>query len=228
MIEPALDSVDTQETLEEGPGSLQELAPAHGTGNIPPARKGALAKLEGLIDPSTGLILAELAAGVPADQAIVEVGAYKGKSGAYLAEGAKRGAGAHVYSVDPWDTRGNITGRFGFAESATFEAYQAQIAKMGLETTPIKGFSVRVARSWPRDRPIGLLYIDGSHRYVDVKEDFRAWAKFLAVGAWVVFDDYEGPNHGVKRAADWAKSSFRNFREWDYSREPLAICRRVR
>jgi predicted O-methyltransferase YrrM len=222
------DPTTPAETAQEGPESLQEPSPVPAKGNIPPARKGALAKLEGLITPETGLVLAELAGGVPADHAIVELGAYKGKSAAYLAEGAKRGAGAQVYSVDPWDTRGNITGRFGFADPATYEAYLAQIAKMGLQTTPIKGFSVNVARTWPRDRPIGLLYIDGSHRYYDVRADFQAWSKFVAVGGLVVFDDYFGPNHGVKRAADWAKQSFRGFRSWDYSQAPLAICRRAR
>lgn len=65
-----------------------------------------LAELDGCTDPDTYPLLRELAMGVPADQAIVEIGTYRGKSACYLADGAAAGNGAHVWTVDPHDLPG--------------------------------------------------------------------------------------------------------------------------
>ena len=58
------------------------------------ATAAKLEALSGLIPHDEGLALADLAAAVPATEAIVELGSFKGKSTAYLAAGAKRGGGA--------------------------------------------------------------------------------------------------------------------------------------
>lgn len=163
-----------------------------------------LDQLEGLIPAEVGEALAGYAAQVPADLAIVEVGSYKGKSGCYLAAGAKSGHGAHVWCVDAWDTDGNVTGRFGFAEPSTFDAFQAQVRKMQYtkRITPLKGFSVEVAAHWTGPQ-IGLLYIDADHQARSVLADFRSWEPYLAPGAVVVFDDVDTKrNPGVRLIVD--------------------------
>jgi hypothetical protein len=162
-----------------------------------------LAPLEGLISEDVGTTLAELAASVPRSRAIVELGSYRGKSTAYLAAGAAIGNGAPVFAVDPWDTPGNRTGRFGFADPATRAAFMAQLSAVGLldRVTPLRGFSTDVARHWLR--PIGLLYVDGSHTEADVRADVEAWAPFLEPGAVIAFDDYRTDrNPGVAAVVD--------------------------
>lgn len=176
-----------------------------------------LASLEGLISHEAGCVLADLAFEVPADTAIVELGSYKGKSACYLAAGAQRGHGAHVWAVDAWDTHGNVTGRFGYAEPSTRETFERQVASVGLEAaiTPVRGFSQVVAGQWrvtdyaPRwqdlvgGRPVGLLFIDADHGATSVRGDFYAWSPHLAPRAVVVFDDIDTPrNPGVRKVVD--------------------------
>lgn len=175
-------------------------------------------ELNGLISSEVGEVLAELAAEVPAAQAIVEIGSYKGKSTAYLATGSR---GAMVYAIDRWDLAGNADGRFGFNQPETFQAFKAQLARAGVTdgVIVIRDASVHAAREWKRN--IGLLYVDGSHTEVDVEADWRAWSPHLAPGAVVVFDDYDTkPNPGVKRVVD----RITGYR-WKYSPVPLAIGR---
>lgn len=163
-----------------------------------------VAALDGLVNRDVGQALYELASAVPAGQGIVEVGSYKGKSTAYLALGALDGHGAPVTAVDPWDTEGNKTGRFGFAEPSTREAFEAQLTAVGLRNhvTMRQGFSVDVAATYDGP-PIGLLFIDGDHREHAVWNDFAAWTPHRAPRATVVFDDVDTPsNPGVRVIVD--------------------------
>jgi len=163
--------------------------------------------LVGLIPHELGVELSTLAAAVPADLAIVELGSFKGRSTAYLAMGA-RSAGGHVFAVDAWDLPGNVTGRFGFADPATREAFEAQLRAVRLwsRVTPIRAFSTDAASSWPPPGAgprIGLLYVDADHSEASVRADFEAWRPHLAPGAVVAFDDYGTPrNPGVAWVVD--------------------------
>lgn len=161
-------------------------------------------ELEGLVTTEICEVLRALAAEVDPELAIVEIGSYKGQSTTALASGALAGHGAHVWAVDPWDTPGNVTGRFGFADPATREAFEQQVEAAGLtdRITPVQGFSVEVAKGWDGP-PIGLLYIDGDHSERAVREDFYAWRSHLALDAAVVFDDLDTPrNPGVRVVVD--------------------------
>lgn len=163
-----------------------------------------LAALTGLITPALGETLAALAARIPAEQAIVELGSYKGKSTCYLAAGASLGHGAHVYAFDAWDLPGNESGRFGFAEKSTKRAFREQVASMGFKEaiTPTCQFGAVAAAQW-EGPPVGLLYIDADHRAKSVRADFNAWLPRLAPDAFVAFDDYDTPrNPGVKEVVD--------------------------
>lgn len=170
---------------------------------LDPTLAARLAALEGLIPPALGECLHDLAAHVPPHAVIVEIGSYRGKSTCYLASGAPEGV--TVYAVDPWDSPGNATGRFEFAHPRTFIGFLRQTGDIGLRDriVPIRGFSTTVAKSWTDARPIGLLYVDGSHLEHDVRDDFTAWFPFLIPGAVVAFDDYDTPrNPGVKKVVD--------------------------
>lgn len=177
--------------------------------------------LAGLVTDELGEALYELAADVPADQAIVEIGSFKGKSTCYLAAGAKTGEGAQVWAVDPWDSAGNVTGRFGFADPTTRDAFEAQVrgAKLWSRVTPIQGFSTDVAAGWSGP-PVGMLFIDGDHSAQAVRDDYETWRPHLAADAIVAFDDLDTPkNPGVRKALESLGL------EWEVRADRLAVVR---
>lgn len=160
-----------------------------------------LAVLSGLISEPVGLRLAELAADVPEDRAIVEVGSYRGRSACYLAAGAQAGCGAHVFAIDAWNLPGNPAGKHSFDTARRAFDRQVEFAGLREQITPVTGFSVDVAKAWTG--AVGLLFIDGSHVYEDVRADLVAWRPHLHENAIVAFDDYKTPrNPGVTRFVD--------------------------
>ncbi len=189
---------------------------------IEASRLAVLRGLTGLISDDVGLKLATLAREVPRAQCIVEIGSYLGKSAAYLATGAQAGRGAPVFCVDPWDLEGNPGGRFGFNARGMVAQFLGQLERAGVlaEVTAFRAYSIEVAKTWTR--PIGLLYIDGSHTETDVAKDWHAWRPHLAAGARVVFDDYRTKNNpGVQKVVD----AIADLADWSYVPAPLAIGR---
>ena len=148
--------------------------------------------LTGLISAEQGDVLASLAAEVPEDQAIVEIGSFKGKSTAFLAYGARLGRGAHVWAVDPWDLPGNPYGKHGFSAPEVREAFEAQLraCRLWSRVTALRAFSTEAAADWT-GQPIGLLYIDGDHEEAAVRADVAAWTPHLAAEHVIVFDDLD-------------------------------------
>lgn len=191
----------------------------HPTVNFPVFRLQKLMGLDGLVTDEVGMRLASLAYDVPPSRAIVELGAFKGKSACWMAEGARLGRHAHVWAIDPWDLPGNPKGKHNYSAEETYAHFHAQVDYMDLGEfiTPIKAFSVDAAAKWDGPK-IGLLFIDGSHTYADVKADYEAWSPHLVRGSVVVFDDYDTkPNPGVKQFVDEIKG------KWDFNTPPLAI-----
>ncbi|AII27263.1 O-methyltransferase [Mycobacterium phage Taquito] len=138
--------------------------------------------------------LAELAAAVPADQAIVEVGVYRGGS---LRTIALR-ASAHVYGVDTWGLEGAYAS--GSESAANYGIDNMMIAQRAVAELPhvtlVRAFSADAAHDY--DGPtIGLLYVDGEHTYDAVLTDFHAWRPYLAPEAVVAFDDYRASHRAV-------------------------------
>lgn len=167
-----------------------------------------LSELGGCADPETYELLRELASGVPADQAIVEIGTYRGKSACYLADGAQAGEGAHVWTFDPHDLPGERfptsranKGTLDYTRPSIREAAHRQVREAGHEdhVTLVRSFSIDAAVNWSGP-PIGLLFIDGDHRQSAVRLDFRMWQPHLALHAVVVFDDYADSHPGVPLA----------------------------
>jgi hypothetical protein len=166
-----------------------------------------LAELDGLIPREVGEHLLKLAARVPVDQAIVELGSYRGKSTCYLATGARQGNGAHVYAVDAWSEevsawRSKILDRL---PSPLYADFRAQVSKAGFSdehVTAVKSLSTMAGDHY-EGPPVGLLYIDGDHSKRAAIADLRAWRAHLTDDALVVFDDYAMTNNpGVKVAVE--------------------------
>lgn len=162
-----------------------------------------LEHLEGLTEIPICEALADLAAGVPSDQAIVEIGVFKAKTACYLAAGASTGPGAHVWGVDPWDLPGDrYSDRPYFTRPTTRRSARQTVAAMGFSDriTLIREFSTALAKEWTGPK-VGMLFVDGDHSYDGCRDDVDAWIPHLANGAVIAFDDYGNPRcPDVKRA----------------------------
>lgn len=165
-----------------------------------------LAELDGLISRDVGELLHNFAALVAANESIVELGSYRGKSTCYLATGAALDNHAPVYAVDAWSEEVSAwrSAVLGQLPSPVFEDFTAQLDKAGVRD------GVRVIRSLTTlaaelydGPPVGLLYIDGDHSRAAVLADFRAWRRHLAPRAVIIFDDYGvTKNPGVADGVD--------------------------
>lgn len=163
-----------------------------------------LSNLEGLIPSEVCRELYELAHDIPKELAIVELGSFKGQSACSLAAGAQSGFGAHVWAIDPWDLPGNAMGKHDFADPQVRATFERQVEQAGLaeHVTPVRAFSYDAADTW-QGPAVGLLYVDGDHRYASVMKDYLSWEKHLVVGAVVVFDDLDTKNNpGVRQVVN--------------------------
>ena len=119
----------------------------------------------GGIDVAQGLALARYASAVE-DGDIVEIGSYKGKSAVAIAYGMGQSANSdriQLFCIDPHATfTGQLGGKFNAQDRGDF-------FKVMLETGTYQNVALinlpcdQVALGWTR--PIGMLFIDGDHRY---------------------------------------------------------------
>jgi len=141
---------------------------------------------EGMIQPDECLLLMQLASQVR-EGVIVEIGSYRGRSAIALAMGAARGSTAPVYAIEPHENFTGVLGaRFGPDDK---KAFRRNIERAGLSRAIhlTSATSEAAAKSWNLE--IGLLWIDGDHRYEAVKKDFDLWSPFLSSDGRIAFDD---------------------------------------
>jgi predicted O-methyltransferase YrrM len=155
-----------------------------------PEHLAALHAIPGFTSKRELNLLTYLAAISPAGGSIVEIGAYKGRSTAWLVEAAtRRRDQTKVVSIDPhlrdtWDDYQRVLDQF-------------RLPSRGL--TVHRSLSSDVGKAW--SEPISFLWVDGSHEYEDVLEDIRLFTPHVVGGGWVVFDDAHGGHFpGVERA----------------------------
>lgn len=152
-----------------------------------------LAELDGLISRDVGELLHNFAALVKHDQAIVELGSYRGKSTCYLATGAALDYKPRVYAVDAWSEEVSAWRKSVLSElpSPLFDDFLSQISKADVEeiVTPVRSLTSLAAEGYTGE-PVALLYIDGDHSRAAVLADFRAWRRHLTADAVIIFDDY--------------------------------------
>lgn len=193
-VAPDMESAGHFGSREESPrpGSLS-------SGENWSSELGLAGRIDGWMPEPALEALMELAATVPAESDIVEIGSYRGRSTVALALGARRGGGARVFTCDPHHpAQGVRGGSFGPADRACLyrnlldAGVTESVCCVALEST-------RVATTWPTDS-VGLLLVDGSHEEVDVEADLSAWFPALRPDAVVVMDDVDYP--GVARVVE--------------------------
>ena len=116
---------------------------------------------------------------------IVETGSYQGRSTVALCAGSSVGVGKPVFAIEPHEEFVGVQGgRFGAKDRAAF--FRNMLRTKLFPTVRLVNLrSEVIVHGWRQ--PIGLIFIDGDHRYSGVRRDFFAWKPFFLKGAIVVF-----------------------------------------
>lgn len=183
----------------------------------------AIKAMRGVTERSACRRLAELARNVLPHQAIVELGAFQGRTTGWLVHGAQTGRGAHVTAVDPWDALPDdaVSEEYSrvephYATGVYAEAFgpwwsHARSARVLPNATPLRASALEAAAVWVQ--PVGLLFHDAVHTADAVEADLRAWAPFVAKGGAIACHDIGQAAYGVEEGAarvldtdgwDWA------------------------
>jgi predicted O-methyltransferase YrrM len=153
--------------------------------------------IEGWLYPSEGKWLFDAARSLPKDATIVEIGSFKGRSTCCLAFGC-RGTNKRVFAVDTFDGGPDLQRHDSFREFC-LNIKRCQLSEY---VEPVRGISWEIAKTW--NKPIHLLFIDGSHIYEDVLADFASFLAHVVPGSIIAFHDVHENHPGVLKA--WHKT----------------------
>lgn len=151
--------------------------------------------IEGWLSREVAVLLFELSRNLKNDGAIVEIGSWKGRSTACLAQGSLQGQKNPIFAIDP-HTGSQEHQQFD-DNINTFAEFQENLFELGLShmVTPIRKTSLEVSAGF--HQPVELLWIDGSHEYQDVLGDYQNWFPKVCDGGWILFHDSKWP--GVRK-----------------------------
>jgi len=133
---------------------------------------------------------------VPAGQAIVEVGVFRGRSLCSLALGAQ--PRVQVFGIDVWRSEGD----YAYACRALEDMCVAHRVILWPTT------SASAASRW--QGPIGLLHLDAAHDSESVHAEIEEWLPHCAPGAVIMVHDYGATFPGVV----WAVERERRLCTW--------------
>jgi len=175
--------------------------------------KPLIADVPGWLTEAEGEALYDLARACTGKGVIVEIGSWKGKSTVCLGLGSQEGSSVPVYSIDP-----HADYRFGDFKA---NVERAGIAKL---VRPIASLSQPAADDF--DEPIELLFVDGSHEYDLVLEDFEKWVPKVVEGGWVAFHDTTW-TPGPRKVVGQAIYRSRRFKDVEFVVGSTTVARKV-
>lgn len=164
--------------------------------------------IRGWFTQSEGRRLYHLAKQVKREHEIVEIGAFAGRSTAYLAEGTRRGFGAHITTLDDWSPAALPGGTEQNAADEVLAEFRSHVDNEYV--TYLRARSDWIAPYWLK--PIGLMFLDASHLYDDTVRDISQWGRHVVIGGYAAFHDYHTNNPGVIQATDEAVAAG----EWEH------------
>jgi cephalosporin hydroxylase len=130
---------------------------------------------------------------------VVEIGAYRGATSVFMAKVLQSfGHRVPILSIDPFErvTPDAMNPRGAYA------AYLKAIRRHHVEDVclPLVAFSKDASPVVPD--AIGVLVVDGDHKYPPVRGDLEHYAPKVLPGGFVFVDDYSAAFPGVVRAVD--------------------------
>ncbi|MGD0022543.1 MAG: class I SAM-dependent methyltransferase [Smithellaceae bacterium] len=168
--------------------------------------KKKIDKIKGFLDEREADYLYKLSSNASKTGPCLEIGSYCGKSAVYLGTACKEN-GSVLFSLDHHtgseeqqpgeeyfdpELLDQETGKID-----TLRFFRKTITEFDLEDTviPIVGHSEIVGRTW--QTPLNLIFIDGSHVYESVLNDYKIWAEHLIMGGYLLFHDiFPNPTKG--------------------------------
>jgi predicted O-methyltransferase YrrM len=175
--------------------------------------KPLIADIPGWLTDEEGEALYELARACTGEGVIVEIGSWKGKSTVCLGLGSRAGASVPVYAVDP-----HADYRFGDFKTNVERAGIAELVR------PVASLSQAAADGF--QEPIEFLFVDGSHEYELVLEDFEKWVPKVVDGGWVAFHDTTW-TRGPRKVVGHAIYRSRRFKDARFVVGSLTVARKV-
>lgn len=135
---------------------------------------------------------------VPFGGSFVELGAWLGKSTAYLCDNSRD---VIVTVVDTWKgTEEYLDSYYKLAK--TEDVYQMYLDNMGLrDRVDLRMTSKEAAKKFKRNS-LDVVFIDLDHSYEAVKEDIQLWLPKVKKGGYIAGDDYHENWRGVIKAVD--------------------------
>lgn len=109
-----------------------------------------------------------------------------------------------LYSIDPWEHRAGEEYEAGFAQEvleANYEEARRRLVEMGDRSVLIRKRSDDALEDVPTE--VDFVFIDGDHRYEQVKRDIENYRKKVRSGGIISGHDY-GQAGGVTQAVDEA------------------------
>ena len=168
--------------------------------------KEKASEIKGFLDEDEADRLFSLALSASKIGPCLEIGSYCGKSAIYLGTACKENESV-LFSLDHHtgseeqqpdqeyfdpDLLDKETGKID-----TLRLFRKTIEDFDLENSviPVIGRSEIVGRFW--QTPLSLIFIDGSHSYESVLNDYKIWSKHLIVGGYLLFHDiFPDPSKG--------------------------------
>lgn len=140
------------------------------------------------------ILYSEMVRLAPQKATFVEIGAWKGKSTAYMAvEIMNSGKDIDFYVVDTW--KGNDVEEEQKKEAAENDVKAEFLANMksgGVDSIikVVQGSSTCVAQQF-EDGSLDFVFIDGSHDYTNVFADIKAWLPKVKKDGFIGGHDYD-------------------------------------
>ena len=155
-------------------------------------------KVKGFLDEREADCLYKLALKAGKNGPCLEIGSYCGKSSVYIGTACKENSTV-LFSID--HHTGSEEQQPGeayfdpdlFDKEAgkvdTLKHFRKTIADFDLEDVviPVIGRSALIGSVWKT--PLSLIFIDGSHAYESVLNDYNIWANNLIPGGYLLFHD---------------------------------------
>jgi len=141
---------------------------------------------------------------------LVEIGAWLGKSTAYLAQAIKdSGKSIELHVVDSWDnctvSKHNGPSNGGaYANSSTKALFYENMKACAVEATRVIERDSTAAADCFLDESIDFLFLDGDHSPEKVYADLKAWWPKIKPGGLLAGHDFDepGPNASAIRFAE--------------------------
>lgn len=146
---------------------------------------------------------------------IVEIGSWKGKSTIWLGKGAEAGSRQSIYSIYP---NADIEEHRSDGKTMwTFDVFKENISHADVAQYVVPVVKPPLESLIDVPGRIGMIFIDGTHDYEDIKQEFTAWLPKVQIGGIMAFHDSFGDGvPGVRRLVHEEVFRSLNFKDVRY------------